>query len=82
MSKQALQHRLTLNIVVDLEGQKQDVSGTRQLLELAAITAIEQARETLSNSKKSRVASYAMQSTTALVSHVEGIPEGGIFCEH
>lgn len=82
MSKQALQHRLTLNIVVDLEVLTKDVSGTRQMLELAAITAIESARDKLSTKEQSRVASYAMQSSTALVSHNEGIPEGGISCEH
>ncbi|MGM8936643.1 hypothetical protein ACS8E9_17490 [Pseudomonas neustonica] len=82
MSKQALQHKLTLNIVVDLEGPTKYVSGTRQMLELAAITAIESARDKLSIKKQSRVASYAMQSSTSLVSHDEGIPEGGVFCEH
>lgn len=64
MSKQALQHKLTLNIVVELEGLTKDVHWTRQRLELAAITAIENARENLSSKKTSRVSAYAMQSST------------------
>lgn len=62
-----LQPRITLNIKIDLEPGSVVVEDVRRAVELAAVEAIEAAREKVRELTSARIATYHMRSSVSII---------------